>query len=177
MIKRYIHSLIAMKYSFPMTLLSFVIFVFAYLWIERSLPQYRIVVMILGIILGILLAYYYYQKISVSRQLKKVKDVKEFDQAVMIGHIFLLEDRCLCFQGSKIHVSDYQDLKSLTLDDESKMKISLAFDDGSSYSSSLASMKQAQRFGAFLKRKNESVQVVNLTVQGDGELKHVETGA
>lgn len=176
MIKRYIQSTIAMKYSLPMTSLALLIFIFSYLTIDKEMPQYKTVVVIVAIALTAVMISYYTKRFKVSRKLKQVKDIKEYDKAVMIGTSFMLEDRMLAYNSKLVRESNYQDITNLELIDEKGLYVIYTFSDQQELKLRVASKNQASRLAAFLLRKNPSVKLKNLQPMGEGALEHVESG-
>lgn len=176
MVKRYIQSTIAMRYSFPMTTLALIIFIFSYLAVDRKQDQFKVVVLVVAIILTVVMISYYTKRIKTSKKLKKVENIKEYDQAVMIGSCFLLENRMLCYTKKEIKETNYQDLKEMVFKEDKFDMVSFVFTDGLAITSKIASKSQAERLAAFLKRKQPSLKLTNISTSGDGALNTIESG-
>lgn len=177
MIKKYINSLISLKYSVVMTTLSFIIFILSYITVDKGKEQLKPVVLVFAILLAIVLVLYYSKKIPVNSYLRKVKDMNEYDTAVMLGTTFVLENRMLVYYKNKIKESYFDDLTSIKVEKGNPFVLHLLFKDETfDYCTVCASENQVARFAKFLQVRNPSLEMNGVKVMGDGSLKHIESG-
>ncbi len=160
-----------------MTTLSFVVFALSYVVVDKGKTELKPVVLVFAILLAIVLGLYYSKKFPINRYLRKVKDLKEYDQAVMLGTTFVLENRMLVYYKYKLKETYFEDLIGLKIDDANPCILHLEFaNEEFDFATHCASENQVARFVKFLKQRNESLDIKGLKVLGDGSLKHLESG-
>ena len=175
MIKRYMQSAVSMKYVFILPGLALGVFVFAFLYTSSGNQMMRTIGMCFGAVLAIVMILYYREKISLSLQLKKVTDLKAFDQAVMIGMAFFLEDRMLAYSKGKVFDLTYPDITRVTFEEagNGKMYLNLETEKGV-LPVEMALKDQAARVAQFLKTKNGEIETEGIVPSGDGTLRSID---
>ena len=130
MVKRYIQSYVSSKYVFALPGLAFGVFVFAFLYTTSGNPVMRYIGIAIGLVLFAVMAVYYREKFMVSRQLKKVPDLNAFNDAVMIGMAFFLEERMLGYKTGQIFDLKYDDIRSVSFEENNRGKLFLNLETG-----------------------------------------------
>ncbi len=175
MTRRYIQSFISMKYARILPLLSFVIFACAFIYFRRGTSSAKIGALIAAVILLAVMFFYYRAKFTVNREWKKIPDAKEFDDSVMLGYAFFLEKRMLVFDRNHLHLYSYENLKKVSLQEESHGKLMMHVTDGSDDSAfELSAKEQAGRVAAFLKSHHADLKLEGVEAAGDGSLHSID---
>ena len=175
MVKRYVQSWISMKYVFALPGLALGVFVFAFLYSMSGNEIMRYIGIAIGMVLGVVMVVYYREKFSVSRQLKKVNDLNAFNDAVMIGHAFFLEERMLGYAPNKIFDLKYGDISSVTFEENNRgtMFLNLETAQGT-LPVEMALKDQASRVANYLQTKNPALTVSGITLSGAGTLHSID---
>ena len=119
MIKKFYQSVNSMKFAIPMTSLAFLIFVEAFLMtMGKAVSKLYIALIITAVILAVIMVFYYYNKIKVNTQLKKVNDLKAYEDGGMIDRTYILEDRMLVCCGIKIEEVKTKDVVGAVLEEK-----------------------------------------------------------
>ena len=118
MTRRYIQSFISMKYARVLPMLSFVIFACAFIYFRKGTQNAKTAALIAACILIVVMFFYYKAKFTVNREWKKIPDAKEFDDSIMLGYAFFLEQRMLVFDRNHLHLYVYENLKKASLQEE-----------------------------------------------------------
>ena len=175
MVKRYIQSWISMKYVFVLPGFALGVFAFAFLYSMSGNEIMRYIGIAIGLVLGIVMVVYYREKFSVSRQLKKVNDLNAFNEAVMIGHAFFLENRMLGYAPGKIFDLKYADIRSVTFEETNRGKLLLNLETAQgTLPVEMALKDQASRVANYLQTKNSSLTVSGITPSGAGTLHSID---
>jgi len=175
MVKRYIQSWVSMKYVFVLPGLALGVFVFAFFYTTSGNNTMRLIGGAIGLVLLCVMAVYYREKFSISRQLKKVNDLNAFNDAVMIGHAFFLEGRMLGYTTGKIFDLKYEDIQSVRFEQDSRgrMFLNLETPQGT-LPVEMALKDQASRVAKFLSTKNPHLTVSDITPSGAGTLRSID---
>ncbi|MCH4266437.1 MAG: hypothetical protein LKF79_07325 [Solobacterium sp.] len=177
MTKTYIRSFISMRYMAVMPLTAIPAAVMAIIYYKTQSAVFRTIGIALFVILAAVMILYYGEKLTVSARLNKFKQVKDYDQAVIIGTSFILNERTLIYEKGKLTEFYLRDLQAVSCEDASKDRIHLTYQgDGKSASIYCSTKAQAERLAGFLKQENPSIALNGITPSGDGMLEHVETG-
>ena len=114
MLKNYVLSFLAMTF-YPFLLVpSLVSFALVLLMLGKFSLPVKPIAAVLVVIIAAMLIYYNAMKIKLRHQCAKVKDVKEYDDAVMLGFNFLCENRMIAYAKRSIKEYDYKDLTSVS---------------------------------------------------------------
>ena len=158
MIKNYLLSYLAMAYMPLMTIFTILIFVSIFTLMNVSAVLMKVVIGILALCLAVVLIKYNIEKEKIKKYIRALKYADEYNDAVMLGECFFLEDRMLAYKKAKCKEYKYDELQSLTLANDKKWKAVLTFEDNT-YTVPLASEKQGDKLASFLKRKNNSIKL------------------
>ena len=80
MLKRYYYSVISLKYSFLLMALAMAIFALSFITITGR-ANLRIYVIITAVMLALILCRYYYLKLRISKQIKKIQNISEYENS------------------------------------------------------------------------------------------------
>lgn len=175
MVKRYIQSFISMKYVFVLPGLALGVFVFAFLYTTSGNATMRYIGIAFGVILFLVMIFYYKEKFTVNAQLKKVKQLDDFSDAVMIGQAFFLEDRMLGYAAGKIFDLSYRDITSVSFTEGKGGKLFLNLETSQGILPVEMALKdQAARVANYLSVKNPSLAVSGITPSGAGTLHSID---
>ncbi len=177
MIKKFYQNRIAMMFSAPMTLAAFAVFLVAFAMnSSKGKPWMRIVLIILGIVLAVLMFFYYKNKISTSLALKKIRNIDEYLQGGAVDTSFILEERMLAGKGFQVSEKKTEGITSMNVYEKGRKTIVAL--DGSEGPFEITAMgkEEAQRLCAFLKRKNPDM-TSNIEPKGNGTLEELGAGA
>ena len=175
MIKRYIQSFISMKYVFVLPGLALGVFVFAFLYTTSRNSVMRYIGIAFGVVLFLVMFFYYKEKFTVNSQLKKVKQLDDFSDAIMIGQAFFLEDRMLGYHKGRIFDLTYPDITAIQYrtDNRGKMFLDLTTAKGI-LPVEMAVKDQARRVAQFLKTRAPQASVSGIEPAGDGRLHSID---
>ena len=175
MVKRYIQSYVSSKYVFALPGLALGVFIFAFLYTMSGNDVMRYIGIAIGLVLFAVMVVYYREKFMVSRQLKKVKDLNAFDNAVMIGMAFFLEERMLGYKTGTVFDLKYEDIHSVIFEETPRGKLFLNLEtDKGTLPVEMALKDQAARVAQYLLRKNPSLAVSGITPAGPGTLHSID---
>ena len=175
MVKRYLQSNISMKYVFVLPFLALGVFVIAFLYTSSGNPVMRYIGIGFGLVLFAVMAVYYKEKFSVSRQLKQVPNVQEFEDAVMIGQAFFLDQRMLGYAKGTLYDLSYPDIQKIeyNVTPKGKQYLNLTCAKGI-LPVEMALKDQAARVAQFLKTKNPDAEVIGIDPSGPGTLHSID---
>ncbi len=175
MVKRYIQSYVSSKYVFALPGLALGVFVFAFLYTMSGNGTMRYIGIAIGLVLFAVMVVYYREKFLVSRQLKKVKDLGDFEKAVMIGTAFFLEERMLGYKTGNVFDLKYEDIQTVTFEETNRGKLFLNLETSQgTLPVEMALKDQAARVAQFLLKKNPSLTVNGIAPSGPGTLHSID---
>jgi hypothetical protein len=173
MIKKFYQSVNAMKFAVPMTVLAFLIFAEAFLMtMGKAVSRMYIALIITAAVLAVIMFFYYRNKIRINAQLKKVSDLKAYENGGMVDRTYILEDRLLA--GCGVHVEEVltKDIVGAVLEEKAHGRYVMHLKDASHFiDMSLLDKEDGQKIAAYLKRVNPSVALTNVEPKGQGTLK------
>lgn len=171
--KKFYQSLISVHYSLYLTTLPIIIFVIAFLQTRNHNPMYRYIMMVVAAILAIVLGIYYKKKFDMSKKMKTIDNLKEYDRGGMLERSFILEDRMLV--GYKFIVEEHptNTIKKASYQRTGRLGVLDIESEEGNYKVSVLGEEEAQRFCAFLKRKNPDIVLENIEPKGNGTLKEL----
>lgn len=177
MIKKFYYSLVSMKYVYFMFGIPLLIFTVAFIETRKKLEVFRYIMMFLAVLLGIVLFFYYRDKMKISKQLKNVDDINKYERGGVVDRSWVLEDRVLCCKDLTVCevISKDVDEVSVEMDTRGKTILHLHVKDQLVDMSAL-SKEEAERFVAYLKRKNPNVILNGVEPKGNGTLKELGAG-
>ena len=166
-----------MKYAFFMFGIPMLIFITAFIETRKKLAVFHTLMFIFIILLACVLAFYYKDKLHVLKQLKQVKDLVEYEKGGVVDRSWILEDRMLCAKGLDIREVRSSTVSKVVLLNEEKGKqvLELSVKDEIVLMTTI-SKEEAQRFVAYLKRKNPSIIVEGIEAKGNGSLQELGAG-
>lgn len=175
MLKNYINSYLSIDLSKWLALPTAVIFVLIFVYPKHPLPILRVVLIIFAILLAIALGFHYFKKFQMGQKIRKIEQLEKYDTAVMLGQQFLAEDKILVYQNMDIFEKEYSQLKSVKKEPGKKDQVLLrcVFDDKEVVIPT-GSLLQAQRTVAFLKKKNDAIECIDIEPTGDGQLHTID---
>lgn len=177
MIKKYYHSLVSMKYVYFMFSLPLMIFIVAFIEQRKKAEWMRYVMIVLAILLAIVMFFYYKDKLKVSKQLKNIANLSEYEKGGVVDRTWVLEDRMLCCKDFVIHEVNTKDINNVTLLPSEKGKTILKLStNNTDVEMSALDIQEAQRLVAFLKRKNPNLKMENIEAKGNGTLEELGAG-
>ena len=92
MIKNYLLSYLAMAYMPLMTVFTILIFVSIFTLMNVSAVLMKVVIGILALCLAVILIKYNIEKEKIKKYIRTLKNADEYNDAVMLGECFFLED-------------------------------------------------------------------------------------
>lgn len=176
MIRKFYQNRISLVFSAPMTICAFAVFIVAFVMrTDKAKPWMRIVLIVLGVILAVLMFFYYKNKISTGMALRKIKDPDAYLEGGAVDASFILEDRMLAGNGFSVSEKKTEGIRRMEVSEKGrKTLITLEGSEGT-FSLTAMSKEEAQRFAAFLKRKNPDMEM-NIEPKGNGTLKELGAG-
>lgn len=177
MVKRYYYGLISLRYVYFMFGLPMVIFVLAFMQAKKRNPMLYVLMIICAVLLGVVLIFYYKNKYRIWKTLKKVENIEEYAEGGMVDRSYVLEDRMLACEGLNVQERRTDDIQSLEYEEGKHGSVLLHIEsEEGSYDMSAVSKGEAQRFAAFLKRKNPGIRLIHIEPAGNGTLKELGAG-
>lgn len=177
MIKKYYHSLVSMKYVYFMFSLPLVIFILAFIETKKKLGWIRYGMIVFAILLAIVMFFYYRDKLNVSKQLKSINNLSEYEKGGVVDRTWILEDRMLCCDGFTIVEVKTNSINKVTRLDDEKGKVVLELNtNGNTVKMTALDLSEAERVVAFLKRKNYNLETQNIEAKGNGTLQELGAG-
>ena len=169
-------SHLSLIYSSPMTMLVFVIFVIAFMQNKNQSQSLKVVMIVLTVILAVIMFFYYRTKLSIAKALSKVEEIGEYEDGGMLDKSFILEDRMLAGSGFKVSEHSTAGIQKVSLEQKGrKCLLHITGSDGE-FDADAIDLGEAQRFAAFIKRKNPAVILENVEPKGSGTLKELGAG-
>lgn len=176
MVKRYYMSRIALVFSAPMTLLAFTIFIVAWFDNRNTTAKLKPVMIVLAIILFAVMFFYYKNKLGISSALRKVKNIGEYENGGMLERSFVLEDRMLAGVGLRVKELKTTGVKQMDLEEKGRKLILHITNEEGTYDAQVIDKDEAERFAAFMKRKNPGIILNNVKTKGNGTLRELGAG-
>ncbi|MBO7703035.1 MAG: hypothetical protein J6S26_01210 [Solobacterium sp.] len=164
-----------MKYVFVLPFLALGVFVSAFLYTSSGNPVMRYIGIGFGMILFAVMIFYYKEKFSVSHQLKQVPNAQEFEDAVMIGQAFFLEERMLGYAKGTVYCLSYPGIQKIeySVTPRGKQYLNLTSEKGV-LPVEMALKDQAARVAQFLKNRNPDAVVSGIDPSGPGTLHSID---
>ena len=176
MVKRYYMSRLSLYYSMPMTLLALAVFAFAWMYNKNHDPKMKIFMGILGSVLAVVMFFYYRQKLRISSSLRKVKNIEEYENGGMLERSFILEDRMLAGAGRDVAEKSTAGILQMHLEEKGRNVILHLTTAEETFDMKAADRSEAERFAAFLQRKNPQIVFFNVKPKGSGSLRDLGAG-
>ncbi|MCR5795405.1 MAG: hypothetical protein K6G61_08725 [Solobacterium sp.] len=174
MIKRFYYGLLGLRYSYGLTGLSLIIMVIAFIKTRKSAPVVDYLLYITAAALAILMFFYYKAKWNIRSQLKQISDLKAFEKGGMVDESYILEDRMLVYRNRKIMERPVKGITKMEVINAPRGRLLLRITDQEmTYEMGSFGRPEAERFAAFLKRRNPEMEFVNITPKGAGTLKEL----
>lgn len=163
-----------MKYAYFMFGLPLIIFILAYADTKKHISMIQYIMMVFTIVLAIVLFFYIRDRIRISRSLKKIENIREYENGGIVDHSWIIEDRALCCSKQEIHEVFFKTLESVEMDTDTLV---LHLKSGEqSIDMSVTDKEEAERFCAFIKRKYPVVSFRNIKPKGKGTLHDLGAG-
>lgn len=172
MIKKYYQSLLSVRYSFLLVTPALIIFFLAFRYTSAQDPKLRTGIYIATAVLLVVMFFYYSGKYRISSGLKKIRNPEEYEKGGMLGNCYLLEDRILTI-SKKFEIREYKTdgITEMSVQKERNGKAVITCRGTEDFSFEADSLKQAQHFAAYLKRKNPDTALQDIQPAGTGLLK------
>ena len=172
MVKRFYQGLISLRFSMPMTFLAFSIFIVAFFRTKSDKPFLTVIMGCLAAVLAVIMFFYYKAKLGVARTLHNVENIEEYERGGMLDRSFILEDRMLAGYGLKVKEIRTDHIQECRIEEKGRKALIHMTTDEGPVSANAIDLGEAQRFAAFLKRKNPDI-VLNMEPAGNGTLKEL----
>ncbi len=173
MIKRFYYGLISLYYSFFLTGLPLVIFILAFARQKNPRPALKYGMIAATVLLAVIMFFYYSKKIGVSRSLKKVENIEEYQNGGMLDRSYILEDRMLAGYGLTVTEHKTTGIRLLKAEDQGRRLILTLDGEEGEFKVNALDRSEAERFAAFIKRKNPDVVLEGIEPKGSGSLKEL----
>lgn len=174
MLKKYLQSFSAMRFLPIMMIPSILIVVLAFFYVNNRNPKTEMAVAGMAIVLAVSMSIYYFEKFRIAKQVRNIKNPEEYDNAVILGQNFFLEKRLLVFYRGNVVEAEYTDIRKAVKSTDRKGNPVMELHVGSMIANCpCASKGQAQRFAAFLKKKNPKIELLNIVDEGQGTLESI----
>ncbi len=174
MFKNYLLSLLAMAYMPLMTILTVLIFVSIFVLSNVSAIVLKSVIGVLAICLAAVLLKYNFEKESIKKFIRKLENAEEYNDAVMLGSCFFVEERMIVYKKGKCKEYTYDALSQMKKLNDKKNHAEISIGD-EVYRVPLASDKQGDKLASFLKRKNPSIQLDGFNELSLNQLHDIDT--
>ena len=173
MIRKYLESFVVLRYYPFVTLCPVILFPALYLYMKDPAPGRRFLLAAAGILIGIVLIKYRYDRYRLGKQLRELPDPSVYDDGILLGRCVLSEESFLYFDGKVLSEQQYPVLKAAELHTvRGKHLLELRSEEGT-YTAETGSEAQAQRTCAFLLRKCPDLVLNGIVPSGDGELHSI----
>ena len=174
MIKKFYYGLVSLKYVYFMFGIPIVIFVTAFIETRYRNPALKAVMGVCATLLAIVLFFYYRDKFRISRVLKSISNLSEYQRGGMVDRTYILEDRMLACADLDLKEISTCGIESLEKTEEKKGKpyLKLTSKDGHVMISALSD-EEAGRLAAFIQKKNPEVKLSGVVPTGNGTLKEL----
>ncbi len=164
-----------MKYVYFMFGIPLLIFTVAFIETRKKLVVFKYMMMVLAALLAVVLFFYYRDKLKISKQLKNIDDIQAYERGGVVDRSWILENRILCCKDLEIHEVISKDVKEVRIQENKKTLIHLKTNENEVVMSAL-SKEEAQRFVAYIKRKNPNVILNGIEPKGKGTLQELGAG-
>ncbi len=166
-----------MKYVYFMFGIPLLIFTVAFIETRKKLVVFKYMMMVLAALLAVVLFFYYRDKLKISKQLKGIKDIYEYERGGVVDRSWVLEDRILCCKDLDIHEVISKDINEVYVENDKKGKtcIHLKINEKEINMTAL-SKGETERFVAYIKRKNPNVILQGIEPKGKGTLQELGAG-
>ncbi len=172
MVKRFYQGLISLRFSMPMTFLAFTIFIIAFFRTKSDKPFLTYTMAAVAAVLAVTMFFYYKAKFGISRSLRKVKNIEEYERAGMLDRSFILEERMLLGYGLTVREEKTTGITECMIEEKGRKAIIHLTGENGAFDANAIDVAEAQRFAAFLKRKNPEIKL-NMEPLGSGSLKEL----
>lgn len=174
MVKKFYYGLVSLKYVYFMFGIPLVIFGIAFMETKTHNPSLKIGMGFCAAVLAVVLIFYYRDKFRIGKKIKSVDNVNEYLKGGMVDRTYILEERmlaCADLNVEEVRTTGVQKLEKTEVK-KGKPYLKLTYSDKEVMISAI-SEEEAQRFAAFIQRKNPAVQLVNIEIKGTGTLKEL----
>ena len=176
MAKRFYMNRLAIVFSTPMTMLALIIFAIAWMENKTHETKYRIIMAVLALILLVIMFFYYRYKFRISSVIRKAENVDEYEKGGMLERSFILEDRMLAGCGFNVSEQKTTGIRKMSLEEKGRKIILHLTNSEGTFDMQAIDKGEAERFAAFMKRKNPDIILNNVTPKGNGTLKELGAG-
>lgn len=150
------------------------VFAFAFIYTNKHTLQTKILLGIAAAVLAVIMFFYYRNKIRISKALKNIAHLPEYEDGGMVCHSYILEDRMLVCYQFKIQEHKTTGIKSIQYQEgkHGKALLVLSTAEGTIHLES-DSRDQARHFAAFIEKHNPNVEMIDIKPLGNGTLKEL----
>lgn len=174
MVKKFYYGLVSLKYVYAMFGIPLVIFTVAFIETKSHNPVFKVIMSICAVTLATVMVFYYRDKLRIRKTINAVTDVNAYLSGGMVDRTYILEDRMLACADLNLKEISTKGIRTLELMEEKHGKpyMKLTSDSDACMVSAL-SKEEAQRFAAFIQRKNPDVRISGIEPKGNGTLKEL----
>lgn len=165
-----------MKYVYFMFGIPLLIFTVAFIETRKKLVVFKYMMMVLAALLAVVLFFYYRDKLKISKQLKNIKNIYEYERGGVVDRSWVLENRILCCKDLEIYELITTDIKEVYVESDKKGKVLLHLKTEQEIDMTALSKEEAERFVAYIKRKNPNVILHEIEPKGKGTLQELGAG-
>ena len=176
MARRFYMNRLAIVFSTPMTMLALIIFAMAWMENKTHEGKYKIIMAILAAILLVIMFFYYRYKIGIASAIRKAENVSEYEKGGMLEKSFILEDRMLAGCGFTVTEQKTTGIREMVLEEKGRRIVLHLTNESGTFDMQAIDKDEAERFAAFVKRKNPGVILTNVTPKGNGTLRELGAG-
>ncbi|MDY6035512.1 MAG: hypothetical protein SPI63_07965 [Bulleidia sp.] len=172
MIKKYYQSLNSLQYGPIMTPIVFLIFACAFLYERKGIAWLRVVMIIATVLLAILLFLYYTTKLRISRTLIQIKNINDYEKGGVVDRSWILENRMIACTGLNIQEESTTNITKMKVEEGRYGKLIIHLTNSQkTFQFSCRDKSEARRFAGYLQKRNPTIQLENITVEGNGTLQ------
>ena len=172
MIKKYYQSLNSLLYGPFMTPLVFLVFALAFFYQKKGIQELLYAMMVGTAILGVILVMYYTNKFKISRALKSIRNIEEYEKGGVIDRSWILNDRMIACIGLDMHEESTMDIQVMKVEEGVHGKLTIYLTNKEkTFSLSCRDKGEARRFAGYLQKRNPSIKLENIQPEGNGTLQ------
>lgn len=172
MIKKYYQSLNSLLYGPFMTPLVFLVFALAFFYEKKGIQELRYAMMVGTAILGVILVIYYTKKFKISRALKSIRNIEEYEKGGVIDRSWILNDRMIACIGLDMHEESTMDIQVMKVEEGAHGKLTIYLTNKEkTFSLSCRDKGEARRFAGYLQKRNPNIKLENIQPEGNGTLQ------
>ena len=172
MVKRLYTACISLKYNFFLLGFTTALFAAAMLYANSRSQSAKGFLIFFTVLLVIAMVLFYTERIRMGLQLRKVNNIKEFDDGMTYGYVVFAAMRLLAYQKRRVLEIPYSRIATLTKQDGKHGRIELLLETpDAKVRVPLFTPEDAQLLANFLCTQNPGIATVNIQPTGSALLK------